>query len=77
MARGGNRPAMGCDCHFKTIGDASGAIDKDNGAFGRENLARRLFKQLQPAVEMIAFQAKPQMRRHGTPFIAAGFQNDR
>lgn len=76
MPRRGNFSRMGGDCHFEAVGDAPCAVDEDDRSFRWKNLARGLFEQVQPAVEVFVCQRQFQVGRHGAPLIAAGLEDD-
>ncbi len=52
----GNLARVGGDCHFKTVGNASSPINKDDRGFRREYFTRSFLEKIKPAVEMFVLQ---------------------
>ena len=62
VTRRSDATGQGCRCHLKAVGDAARPVDEQRGCLRRADLARGLFEQIEPAVEMIPDQVQWNMR---------------
>src|SRR3954451_9714094 len=70
VSRRSNAARNGGRRHFKTVGDAPRPVDEQRGRLRRADLARGLFEQIEPAVEMITDQVERNMGPHRRAMIA-------